>query len=81
MGKASEEGNGEVSREDIAQARHLHHQTSDDTKVWLAICSVVGVFIVVAGILIWSSNNNNAALRQAACVNPETVACALAARR
>ena len=54
---------------------------SDDTKVWLALTGVLGVFIIGAGVLIWNNSNHNAALRQAACVNPDTVACALAVRR
>ena len=54
---------------------------SDETKVWLATCGVVSVIIMVGGLLILNHSNHNASLRQAACVNPETVACALAGRR
>jgi hypothetical protein len=54
---------------------------SDETKVWLALVGLVAVFIVVGGALIYATEKDKAALRQAACVNPETVACALAVRQ
>jgi len=54
---------------------------SDETKVWLAIAAVVSVIVLVGGLLILSYNNQQAALRQAACVNPDSVACALAVRK
>jgi hypothetical protein len=54
---------------------------SDETKVWLAICGVVSVVVLVGGLLILSYNTHQAELRKAACVNPDTVACALAVRR
>lgn len=53
---------------------------SDETKVWLAIFTVVGMIVVVSGLLILSYNTHQAELRKAACVNPDTVACALAVR-
>ena len=54
---------------------------SDETKVWLAIVACVAVVVVSGAGLILSYNTQQAALRQAACVNPETVACALAVRK
>jgi hypothetical protein len=53
---------------------------SDETKVWLAICGVVSVIVLVGGLLILSYNTHQSELRKAACVNPDTVACALAVR-
>jgi hypothetical protein len=54
---------------------------SDDTKIALAVIGLVGVVVVGMGVLIWNNTTHSAALRQAACANPETVACALAVRR
>jgi hypothetical protein len=54
---------------------------SDGTKITLAMIGLVTIFIVGSGVLIWHDNTYRAELRQAACVNPETVACALAVRR
>ena len=52
-----------------------------DNKVWLAMVGLVAVFIVVGGSLIYATEKDKADLRQAACVNPDSVACALAVRR
>lgn len=54
---------------------------SDETKVWLAIISCLAVVSLGGFALIATYNQHQAALRQAACVNPETVACALAVRQ
>ena len=54
---------------------------SDETKVWLGVIGLAAIFIVGGGALIYASERDKAALRQAACVNPETVACALAVRQ
>jgi hypothetical protein len=42
---------------------------------------LVALFIVGAGALIYSAEKDIAALRQAACVNPDSMACALAVRK
>ena len=70
-----------MSKEDISQARHLRHEMSDDTKVWLAICGVVAVIVLCGAGLIFNYANHQAVLKQAACANPESVACALAVRQ
>lgn len=54
---------------------------SDDTKVLLALIFLVAIFLVGAGVSTYTNHREAAALRQAACVNPESVACALAVRR
>jgi hypothetical protein len=54
---------------------------SDETKFQLGLIGLVALITVVVGLLIYASERDKAALRQAACVNPETVACALAVRR
>lgn len=54
---------------------------SDETKVWLAIVACVAVVVVSGAGLILSYNTHRAALQQAACVNPDSVACVLAVRR
>jgi hypothetical protein len=54
---------------------------SDDTKVWLAMIGVLAVFVITGAGLIYATEKDKAALRQAACANPDTVACALAVRR
>ena len=54
---------------------------SDETKVWLAIAGCVALIVVGGFLLILSYNTHQAALQQAACVNPDSVACALAVRR
>jgi len=54
---------------------------SDETKVWLAICAAVGVIVLCGAGLIFNYSNHQAALRQAACVNPESVACIMAVRQ
>jgi hypothetical protein len=54
---------------------------SDETKVWLAMIGVLAVFVIVGGGLIYATEKDKAALRQAACANPDSVACALAVRR
>ena len=70
-----------MSKEDISQARHLRHEMSDDTKVWLAIMGVLALLIVCGGVVIHNYNQYQSTLRQAACANPESVACALAVRQ
>jgi hypothetical protein len=52
-----------------------------DNKVWLAMVGLVAVFIVVGAALIYATEKDKADLRQAACVNPDSVACALAVRK
>ena len=54
---------------------------NDDNKVWLALVGLVAVFIVVGGSLIYATEKDKADLRRAACVNPDSVACALAVRK
>ena len=54
---------------------------SDDTKVWLGFIGLALVVVVTGFLLILNHNNHQAALRQAACVAPESVACALAVRQ
>jgi len=54
---------------------------SDATKITLAMIGLVAFFFGGCGVLIWHDNAHRAELRQAACVNPETVACAEAVRR
>ena len=54
---------------------------SDETKVWLAIAGCVALIVVAGAGLIFNQSNHQAALRQAACVNPDSVACALAVRK
>lgn len=54
---------------------------SDETKVWLAVITLAAIFVIGCGFLIHGNNREAAALRQAACVNPDSVACALAVRR
>lgn len=54
---------------------------SDETKVWLAICAAVGVIVLCGAGLILNYNTHQAALRQAACVNPESIACIMAVRQ
>lgn len=53
----------------------------DDTKIRLALIGLAAVFFVGGGLLIYANERDKAALRQAACVNPESVACALAVRQ
>lgn len=53
----------------------------DDTKIWLALIGLVAIFIVGCGVLIYASERDKATLRQAACVAPESIACALAVRQ
>ena len=53
----------------------------DDTKIWLALIGLAAIFIIGGGVLIYASERDKAVLRQAACVNPESVACALAVRK
>jgi hypothetical protein len=59
-----------------------------ESKVWIAFICLVGVVVVGSGFLIWSDgnhraneSNHKAALRNAACANPDSVACALAVRQ
>jgi hypothetical protein len=52
-----------------------------ENKVWIAVICLVGVFVVGSGVLIWNDSNHKASLRHAACVNPDSVACALAVRQ
>lgn len=54
---------------------------SDETKVWLGIIGFAAVVVTTGFLLILNYNNHQAALRQAACVSPESVACALAVRQ
>jgi hypothetical protein len=54
---------------------------SDETKVWLAIMGVLALLIVCGGVVIHNYNQYQSTLRQAACANPESVACALAVRQ
>ena len=59
-----------------------------DSRVRIALVCVLGIFVFGSGFLIWSENNHRAnesnhkaALRNAACANPDSVACALAVRQ
>lgn len=54
---------------------------SDETKVCLAIIGLVAAVIIGGGALIYTSERDKAVLRQHVCVNPDSVACALAVRR
>ena len=65
----------------MSDARRRTQDMSDETKVWLAICGVVAVVVLCGAGLIFNHTHHQAALRQAACANPETVACALAVRK
>jgi hypothetical protein len=54
---------------------------SDETKFQMGLICLVALITVVVGVLVYATESDKAALRQAACVNPDSVACALAVRR
>lgn len=54
---------------------------SNDTKIWLAMFGLVALLLVGFGVLIWQENTHKAELQKIACVNPDSVACALAVRK
>jgi hypothetical protein len=54
---------------------------SDEVKGWLAICGVLALLIVSGSVVIHNYNQYQSELRRAACVNPDSVACALAVRQ
>jgi hypothetical protein len=54
---------------------------SDETKVWLGAIGVIAMLILGGGALIYDYNQHQAELRRAACVNPDSVACAFAVRQ
>jgi hypothetical protein len=47
----------------------------------MALIGLLAVFMIVGAALIYATDRDEAALRQAACVNPDSVACALAVRK
>lgn len=54
---------------------------SDETKVKLAYIALAAVFLIGGGVLIHANERDRAALRQAACANPESAACVMAVRQ